>query len=75
MARPEYRRPARQAFLSVNSYWHELFFFFAACVLVLGLLIESWAAQRAERLAALLMLAIVLYSLFAGGLGWMPPAG
>jgi hypothetical protein len=34
---------------AVNGYWHELFFVFAAVVLVVGLLIESWCAEGPER--------------------------
>ncbi len=53
---------------AVNSYWHELFFVFAAVVLVSGLLIVSWCADGAERWIGLVMLAIVTYGLFVGGL-------
>ena len=64
-------RSAKRTF-AVNSYWHELFFLFAAVVLVAGLLILSWCAEGAERWIGLVMLAIVTYSLFVGGLSWLP---
>jgi hypothetical protein len=57
---------------AVNSYWHELFFIFATVVLVSGLLILSWCAEGAERWVGLVMLAIVTYGIFVGGLGWLP---
>jgi|HubBroStandDraft_6_1064221.scaffolds.fasta_scaffold596600_2 hypothetical protein len=60
---------------AVNSYWHELFFLFSASVLVLGLLIVGWFAEGAERWMGLAMLAVIIYSLFAGGPGWMPLPG
>jgi hypothetical protein len=61
--------------LAVNGYWHELFFVFAAIVLVFGLLIVSWAAEGAERWISLVILAVITYSLFVGGAAWMPAAG
>ncbi len=60
---------------AVNSYWHELFFLFSAVVLVLGLLILSWCAEGAERWMGLVMLAVITYSIFTGGLAWMPLPG
>jgi len=54
----------------INSYWHELFFVFAAIVLSLGLLVVSWGAEGAERWITLMMLAIITFSLFVGGLAW-----
>ena len=56
----------------INGYWRELFFVFAAIVLSLGLLVVSWGAQGAERWVTLMMLAIITFSLFIGGLAWMP---
>jgi hypothetical protein len=67
-------RNAKRTF-AVNSYWHELFFVFAAVVLVLGLLIVSWCAEGAERWTGLVMLAIVTYGLFVGSSGWLPTPG
>ena len=63
-------RSAKRTF-AVNSYWHELFFVFAAVVLVSGLLIQSWSAARGRAAGSdSVMLAIVTYSLFVGGLSW-----
>jgi len=54
----------------INGYWRELFFVFAAIVLSLGLLVVSWGAEGAERWITLMMLAIITFSLFVGGLAW-----
>jgi hypothetical protein len=54
----------------INGYWRELFFVFAAIVLAIGLLIVSWGAEGAERWITLMMLAIITFSLFVGGLAW-----
>jgi hypothetical protein len=54
----------------INAYWREVFFVFAAVVLSLGLLIVSWGAEGAERWITLMMLAIITFSLFVGGLAW-----
>jgi hypothetical protein len=67
-------RNAKRTF-AVNSYWHELFFIFAAVVLVLGLLIQSWCAEGAERWVGIVMLAIIVFGLFVGGSGWLPAPG
>ncbi len=56
----------------INGYWRELFFVFAAIVLSLGLLVVSWGAEGAERWVTLMMLAIVTFSLFIGGMAWSP---
>ena len=55
----------------INGYWRELFFVFAAIVLSLGLLVVSWGAEGAERWITLMMLAIITFSLFVGGLAWV----
>ena len=54
----------------INGYWRELFFVFAAIVLALGLLVVSWGAEGAERWVTLMMLAIITFSLFIGGVAW-----
>jgi hypothetical protein len=68
----ELESAARTAGLNhkINAYWRELFFVFAAIVLSLGLLIVSWGAEGAERWITLMMLAIITFSLFVGGLAW-----
>jgi uncharacterized membrane protein len=55
---------------TINGYWRELFFVFAAIVLALGLMVVSWGAEGAERWVTLMMLAIITFSLFIGGLAW-----
>ncbi len=55
---------------TINGYWRELFFVFAAIVLSLGLLVVSWGAEGAERWITLMMLAVITFSLFVGGLAW-----
>ena len=67
-------RNAKRTF-TINSYWHELFFVFAAIVLLFGLLIVSWGTEGPERWVSLIMLAIITYSLFVSGLAWLPVPG
>lgn len=53
------------------GYWREMFFVFASVVLAVGLLIVSWSAQGAERWVCLIMLAIITFSIYIGGIAWM----
>lgn len=54
----------------INGYWRELFFVFSSIVLALGLLSVSWTAQGAERWVSLIMLAIITFSIYIGGIAW-----
>jgi hypothetical protein len=57
----------------INGYWRELFFVFGGIVLSLGLLVVSWGAEGAERWLTLVMLAIITFSMFIPGPGWVSP--
>jgi hypothetical protein len=54
------------------AYWREIAFVSATVVLVLGLLAVSWSAQGAERAVCLIMMAIIAFSIFIGGIAWIP---
>jgi len=55
----------------MGGYWREMFFVFASMCLSAGLLICSWHAQGAERWVCLIMLAIITFSLYIGGIAWI----
>ena len=48
-----------------------MLFVFGTIVLSFGLLIVSWTAQGAERWICLIMLAIITFSLYVGGIAWV----
>jgi hypothetical protein len=54
------------------GYWREIAFVSATVLLVLGLLAVSWSAQGAERAVCLIMMAIIAFSIFIGGIAWIP---
>jgi hypothetical protein len=68
----ELRTSARdaQANTRIWAYWRQLVFLPAALVFVAGLILVGSAAEGAERWLCLSMLAIVVYSLFVGGVVW-----
>ena len=65
---------ARSAMTSyqIDGYWRQIFFVFASIVLASGLLVVGWSAEGAERWISLVMLAIITFSVYIGGLAWMP---
>ena len=56
------------------AYWREWVFVLSAIVLTIGLLAVSAIAEGAERLVCLIMLAIITFSIFIGGVAWMAGA-
>jgi ribosomal protein S27E len=64
---------ARSALTSyqIDGYWRQIFFVFASIVLASGLLVVGWSADGAERWISLVMLAIITFSVYIGGLAWM----
>jgi len=54
------------------AYWREWVFVLATIVLTVGLLSVSLIAQGAERMVCLVMLAIIAFSIFIGGIAWIP---
>lgn len=55
----------------MHAYWYEMFFVFASLLLTAGLLVVSWNAQGAERLVCLIILAIIAFSVYVGGIAWV----
>ena len=55
----------------INGYWREIFFVFATVVLAVGLLAVSWVAEGTERMVCLIMLAILTFSIYIGGVAWI----
>jgi hypothetical protein len=56
------------------AYWREWVFVISAIVLTIGLMAVSSIAQGAERLVCLIMLAIITFSIFIGGIAWIAGA-
>lgn len=56
----------------ISGYWREMLFVFGSIVLAFGLLVVSWTAEGAERWICLMMLAIITFSLYVGGIAWIP---
>jgi len=59
----------------MDAYWLEWLFVFASIVLVVGLMLVGFYGSRAERIACLVVLAIIAYSIYVGGIAWINPAG
>jgi hypothetical protein len=53
------------------AYWREIFFVASTILLATGLLVVSWSAQGAERWVCLIMLAILTFSIYIGGVAWI----
>jgi hypothetical protein len=53
------------------AYWRELLFVFGSIVLTLGLLLTSLHGEGAERWVSLMMLAIITFSIYVGGVAWV----
>jgi hypothetical protein len=56
---------------AMNAYWYELLFVFGSQLLVVGLLIMGLGGQGPERWICLIMLAIITFSLYVGGIAWI----
>jgi len=61
-----------QAENRAGAYWREMLFVFGSIVLAFGLIVVSWTADGAERWICLIMLAIITFSLYVGGIAWIP---
>ena len=55
----------------IGAYWRELFFVCSTLVLAVGLLAVSWTAEGAERWVCLIMLTILTFSIYIGGVAWI----
>lgn len=59
----------------ISGYWREVFFVFATVILAIGLLVVSWIAEGTERMVCLIMLAILTFSVYIGGIAWINVPG
>ncbi len=64
-----------QAEHNMAGYWREAFFVFASLILAAGLLVCSWNADGAERWVCMIMLAIITFSIYIGGVAWISLPG
>ncbi len=55
----------------MSAYWRELLFVFGTAIFSLGLLALGFNGQGAERWICLSMLAIIVFSLYVGGVAWI----
>lgn len=55
------------------AYWREMFFVFGSMLLSIGLLAVAFTGQTSERWVCLIMLAIIAFSIFIGGVAWTGP--
>lgn len=53
------------------GYWHECMFIFGTIVLVLGLVGTAFSGSLAERILCMVMMAIITFSIYIGGLAWI----
>ena len=69
----DYTLAARDAAASnrIWAYWREIFFVLSTIILAMGLLVASWTAEGAERWVYLVMLAIIMFSVYIGGVAWI----
>lgn len=56
----------------MRGWWYEILFVIGTIILTFGLLAVSWNAQGAERWVCLIMLAILTFSIYIGGIAWIP---
>jgi hypothetical protein len=54
-----------------NAYWREWFFLFGAVILAVGLVVMSLTSPGPERWIAMVMLAIIVFSIFVIGSPWL----
>ena len=60
-----------QANNQVAGYWREILFVLGSIVLSVGLLATGFGSQGAARWICLIMLAIITFSLYVGGIAWL----
>ena len=72
----ELSRDARDAAIGnrMNAYWLEWLFVFGSIVLVVGLMLVGFYGSRAERIACLVVLGIMAFSIYIGGAAWINPS-
>lgn len=57
------------------GYWRECAFVVGSALLVVGCLLVGWKGTGAERIVCLVIVAIVVFSLYVGGLAWLGSVG
>ncbi len=57
-----------------GRYWRELLFVFGTVVLSIGLLTVGFTGEKHERLICLIMITIITFSIYIGGMAWVPSA-
>ncbi len=55
-----------------SRYWSGLAFVFGTLLLSCGLLVVGFTGSGSERIICLIMLAIITFSIFVGGIAWIP---
>ena len=56
---------------TMGRFWRELLFVFGTVVLSIGLLTVGFTGERHERLICLIMITIITFSIYVGGMAWM----
>ncbi len=70
-------KPLRESAMKASNehrmsiYWHEWLFIFGTVVLVLGVLTLAFTGHGAERWIAYIMIAIITFSIYVGGVAWI----
>ena len=67
------QKDAKEARLTndISGYWREILFVFGSIVLSVGLLATGFTSDGPARWICLLMLAIITFSLYVGGIAWI----
>jgi hypothetical protein len=60
---------------AVSGWWFELMFVIGSIVLTLSLAVIGVTGEGAERWLCLIMLALIVFSLYIGGMAWMGSVG
>ncbi len=56
------------------AYWYEWIFVVASMLLVLGLVSVGFTGEKSERIVALVILVILTFSIYVGGVAWIGPS-
>ncbi len=58
--------------LRMNGLWYELLFMLGTILLLLGLVGVGFAGSGSERMVAMVMIAVITFSIFVFGVAWLP---
>ena len=53
------------------GFWRECLFLLGTVILIIGLLVASFFGKGADRWVCLIILAIVTFSIYVGGIAWI----